>query len=654
MQAPAASSPTRAAGQIVFVGASRVRSVNADGSGLRDLSRPEFDVGADAVAASPDGRTIAFERNDCSAFEDCLMVMNAGGSGRLRVGGPADSLAWAPDGRRLAYAGQADSSDVYVVNADGSGRKKLAVEADGYNGLAWSPDGSQLAYVHAGGGLSVVPAAGGAPRVVPGTSRAESVVGWSPDGASLAFVTRRGDLYVGSLDGNASTLVGRGQYRFDRPAWSPDGKQFLMVRGDPIQIHVVGADGTGDRQLTHSRWGEESDAPSWSPDGKKIVFLRGRFPGHSGDQDIWTMDARGTGAKAITTAFEQGGSGSEHFLPWQAPVWVPGRASGGVPLIAPRTVRIRRSVARSNLPPIDDLATGGDRAAVLAACTVRSWDRHGVATLGPVSGLKRLPCAGPYVALAVSGGRVAWISHFVMGRDSSSALFLASAGRHFSRIADAFDPDILPADRAVLENPVGDSSLLVYNRSYAVGNSRVMHEQLWRIDGAHPVLIRSGPDASAVAAVDSGRIATLQDNGIVTLLTSSGVRIRSFKLGSDVDGVRVDGPRLVVLRGRDIAVLDAASGRLQHRRRVSAGPFDSVRLEDTDAGIAVYVAGLAVHLLRMADGRDVVLRLNDEGSEADAQLEPAGLYYTYNRMWTSKPGQFGFVPMHEIERMFGK
>jgi hypothetical protein len=78
-----------------------------------------------------------------------------------------------------------------------------------------------------------------------------------------------------------------------------------------------------------------------------------------------------------------------------------------------------------------------------------------------------------------------------------------------------------------------------------------------------------------------------------------------------------------------------------------------IRLEDVDEGLAVYVAGLAIHVLRLSDGRDITLRLVDEGSEARAQLEPEGLFYAYNQAWTTRPGRLGFVPLREIERQLG-
>ena len=67
-----------------------------------------------------------------------------------------------------------------------------------------------------------------------------------------------------------------------QPRWSPDGKQIAFISNrnapenapeDYQNLWIVNADGTGLKQLTTTG---ESSYPSWSPDGKQIVFQSGR------------------------------------------------------------------------------------------------------------------------------------------------------------------------------------------------------------------------------------------------------------------------------------------------------------------------------------------------------------------------------------------
>src|SRR6266508_4005238 len=91
---------TSLSGRIVFDDFQDVWSVNADGTGLRRLTRspwPEFDP-----SWSPDGRFIAY-RSEPHGHPQ-LWVMNADGSGQHRLTRDGGFPAWSPDGSMIAYA----------------------------------------------------------------------------------------------------------------------------------------------------------------------------------------------------------------------------------------------------------------------------------------------------------------------------------------------------------------------------------------------------------------------------------------------------------------------------------------------------------------------------------------------------------------------
>jgi hypothetical protein len=67
-----------------------------------------------------------------------------------------------------------------------------------------------------------------------------------------------------------------------------------------------------------------------------------------------------------------------------------------------------------------------------------------------------------------------------------------------------------------------------------------------------------------------------------------------------------------------------------------------LRLADYQNGVAVYVLGRVVHLLRLSDRRDVAIRAPGVGP-VHAQLEPPGLFYSYSPAGNPSRGRVAFV-----------
>lgn len=87
-----------------------------------------------------------------------------------------------------------------------------------------------------------------------------------------------------------------------------DGKVlFVSNRSGNAQIHLMNADGSGDRALTTTA--QENTEPAWSPDGLRIAFTSYR----DGNADIYVMDADGKGPRRVTN----------HPQADSSPTWTP-------------------------------------------------------------------------------------------------------------------------------------------------------------------------------------------------------------------------------------------------------------------------------------------------------------------------------------------
>ena len=146
---------------------------------------------------------------------------------------------WAPDGRLVISVERDDTSRLAVVDADDAWPRRLAIahgdlEEYGDEGdAAVSPDGTEVAYT------------------------------FCPRGD-----LKRGEIRVASLDGGAvRALTGTAGDAGPRPAWSPDGTTiaYSSERSGFYELHAVGRDGSGERQLTSAE-ADHTEA-EWHPDG---------------------------------------------------------------------------------------------------------------------------------------------------------------------------------------------------------------------------------------------------------------------------------------------------------------------------------------------------------------------------------------------------
>jgi hypothetical protein len=180
-------------------------------------------------------------------------------------------------------------------------------------------------------------------------------------------------------------------------------------------------------------------------------------------------------------------------------------------------------------------------------------------------------------------------------------------------------------------------------------------QELLKVVGGKEVEIASAPDAQAsglgtmaltVVAVDAGRIVTQQPDGSVTLYSTSGGVLQHIAVPTGkFSGFALQGSQLVTLRNGNLELYSVNSSALVKTIPLAAGSPAPV-LRDLQSGLAVYVRGLKVHVVRLSNGRDLTIRATG-GAPVDAQIDTSGLFYSYN--W----GCVVFVPFATVLKRLG-
>jgi uncharacterized protein YwbE len=136
---------------------------------------------------------------------------------------------------------------------------------------------------------------------------------WSPDGNRIAFGSLRSgfpDVWVMNANGTGLFNVTASPSDDFSPSWSPNGKEiaFDSDRSGNMDVWAIRPTGSGLRQLTTST--ADDSFPRWSPDGTKLTFTSDRT---YGEDNVWVMNAGGTGQVALTKT----GSAVDELSDWQ-------------------------------------------------------------------------------------------------------------------------------------------------------------------------------------------------------------------------------------------------------------------------------------------------------------------------------------------------
>ena len=255
-------------------------TINVDGTGLRRVSNGQ---GKTTCGYFMDGDRRIFYASTHAADSACpprpdpsqgyvwgldpfdIYTANADGSGTRRLtnyGVYTAEGTLSPDGRRIVFTSLKDGDlDIYTMNVDGTDMRRLTTTPGYDGGPFFSPDGKYIVY------------------------RA-----WHPTDTSLATYRRlleqrlvrpnRMEIYVMNADGsNQRQITNLGGANF-APFFTPDGKRIIFSsnhknpRSRNFDLYLVNLDGSGLEQVTSDP--EFDGFPMFSPDGKKLVWASNR------------------------------------------------------------------------------------------------------------------------------------------------------------------------------------------------------------------------------------------------------------------------------------------------------------------------------------------------------------------------------------------
>jgi TolB protein len=253
---------------------------------------------------SRDGQWLTFQSTRDGRRCDQQYVMRADGSGLRRIspgGKTTCGYFYANDSRVLfGSTHAADSACPPRPPADAG----YVWPLDKYDIWTAKPDGSDLRRL-----------------TNYGVYTAEAVL--SPDGSKIVFTSvKDGDLeiYTMNVDGsNVKRLTNSAGYD-GGPWWSPDGTKIVyrahhpgdsaslaryrdllsrdMIRPSEVELYVMNADGSDNRQIT--RLGGANFGPSWTPDGRQIIFSSNHKNPRSRNFDLFLVNLDGTGLEQVT------------------------------------------------------------------------------------------------------------------------------------------------------------------------------------------------------------------------------------------------------------------------------------------------------------------------------------------------------------------
>lgn len=192
-----------------------------------------------SAAWSPAGDRLALVQGGSFVTESVVTLVGLDGAGMGTPMRDSSDPAWLPGGQRLTARSVASGPLLWFFDADGAQDSALVLDSLGYlHALAWSPDGEHVA-------LSAT---------LPGGSL-QDVHLYVLDAACLPGCLAQAHPIIAT------------RYSDAEPDWSPDGTRIVYTCHDGLntELCIIGADGGGWQQITHSERYVTHASPAWRP-----------------------------------------------------------------------------------------------------------------------------------------------------------------------------------------------------------------------------------------------------------------------------------------------------------------------------------------------------------------------------------------------------
>ncbi len=278
---------------------------------------PPADVNFQGLAFTSDGNYVFYNVWDKVHVGEIYRIPVLGGTANRVVNDVMPMMSVSPDDREIVFVrslATANETHLLAARTDGSGERIVSkigpVDKGWFGGPVWSPDGKWIAFALGGVGeqgqsfvrLAKISSEGGDCQILSGKKfLGVGSLGWHSNGRDLIFTASEqfqmpNQLWrLNTVTGEA-TRLSNDLNGYNGLSLTADTRSLVTTQGDFQSNIYVGAESAGAdwKRLTSGRY--EGMNVTWTPDGRVVYVSQ-----ESGNDDIWIMNADGSGRKRLTS-----------------------------------------------------------------------------------------------------------------------------------------------------------------------------------------------------------------------------------------------------------------------------------------------------------------------------------------------------------------